>query len=148
MLFTSDEWPGGKNLKTTPEIWARMYEDIKSDYFGLNFDPSHFIWQQMDYVQAMKDFGHKFFHLHAKDARIDPENLSKRGILAYPNQYHTPKLPCLGNVDCGTFFSILSDQDYTGAICVEVEDRAFEGSLEKRKEALRQSYVYLKQYIQ
>jgi sugar phosphate isomerase/epimerase len=147
MLFTSDEWPGGKNLKTTPEIWERMYEDIQSDYFGLNFDPSHFIWQHMDYLSAVKEFGHKFFHVHAKDARLDRAHLDRKGILAHPNEYHTPKLPGLGEVDWRAFFSVLSDQNYSGPVCVEVEDRAFEGSLEKRKEALRQSYVFLRQFV-
>src|SRR5204863_5439568 len=45
MRFTQDEWPGGKNLATTPVIWRRMFNDIKSDYFGLNYDPSHFVLQ-------------------------------------------------------------------------------------------------------
>ena len=39
MLFTSDEWPGGKNLATSPAIWRRMFDDIPSPSFGLNFDP-------------------------------------------------------------------------------------------------------------
>ena len=147
MLFTKDEWPGGKNLMATPEIWERAFNDLDSDFFGLNFDPSHFIWQQMDYVQAMRDYGSRFFHVHAKDARLDRDDLSQKGIMAYPNDYHTPKLPGLGDVNWGSFFSELRDLNYEGAVCVEVEDRAFEGSLDKRKEALRESYAYLRQFI-
>ena len=145
MSFTKDEWPGGKNLKTTPIIWRRMYEDIPSDHFGLNFDPSHFIWQQMDYLKAIRDFGHKFFHVHAKDVRMDLERLNEVGILAHPNEYHTPKLPGMGDVDWGRFFSTLTDVGYDGPVCVEVEDRAYEGSLENRKRALRQSAAFLRQ---
>lgn len=148
MSFTKDEWPGGKNLKTTPAIWQRMYEDIPSDYFGLNFDPSHFIWLQMDYLKAMRDFGHKLFHMHAKDVRLDRHKLDEVGIMAHPNEYHTPKLPGMGDVDWGQFFSVLTDTGYDGPVCVEVEDRAYEGSLEKRKSALRQSAAYLRQFIQ
>ncbi len=147
MSFTKDEWPGGKNLKTTPAIWKRMYEDIPSDYFGLNFDPSHFIWQQMDYLKAMREFGHKLFHMHAKDVRLDQHKLDEVGILAHPNEYHTPKLPGMGDVDWGKFFSVLTDTGYDGPVCVEVEDRAYEGSLERRKTALRQSAAYLRQFI-
>ncbi|MCA9147467.1 MAG: sugar phosphate isomerase/epimerase, partial [Planctomycetales bacterium] len=44
MSFTADEWPGGKNLATTPTIWRRMFEDIPSENFGLNYDPSHMVW--------------------------------------------------------------------------------------------------------
>ena len=148
MIFTKDEWPGGKNLKTTPAIWRRMYEDIPSSFFGLNFDPSHFIWQQMDYLKAMKEFGHRFHHVHAKDVRMDYDRLNEVGIMGYPNDYHTPKLPGMGDVDWGKFFSVLTDTGYDGPVCVEVEDRAYEASLEKRKEALRQSHAYLRQFIQ
>ena len=147
MIFTEDEWPGGKNLKTTPAIFRRMYEDIPSDYFGLNFDPSHFVWQRMDYLKTMKDFSNKLFHMHAKDVRMDLEQLDEVGIMGYPNDYHTPKLPGMGAVDWGQFFSILTDTGYKGPVCVEVEDRAFEGSLERRKAALIQSHDYLRQFI-
>ena len=81
MLFTRDEWPGGKNLGTTPAIWTRMFSDIPSDNFGLNYDPSHMVWQQMDYLQPMKDFASKLFHVHAKDVRIDRDRLNQVGIM-------------------------------------------------------------------
>lgn len=147
MSFTQDEWPGGKNLKTTPAIFRRMYEDIPSDYFGLNFDPSHFIWQQMDYVKAIREFGHKLFHMHAKDVRLDREKLDEVGIMAHPSEYHTPKLPGMGDVNWGKFFSALTDTGYIGPVCVEVEDRAYEGSLDRRIASLKQSYHYLRQFI-
>ena len=147
MLFTRDEWPGGKNLARNPAIWRRMFEDILSPNFGLNYDPSHMIWQQMDYLEPLRDFKDRIFHVHAKDARLDRHKLNQVGILAYPNEYHTPKLPGLGDVNWGQFFSLLTDTGYQGAVCVEVEDRAFEGSLELRRQALAQSCRYLRQYI-
>ncbi len=147
MSFTKDEWPGGKNLATTPAIWRRMYEDFPTDHFGLNFDPSHFIWQHMDYLKPMQEFAHKLYHIHAKDARLDQDRLNQVGTLAYPNDYHTPKLPGMGDVNWGKFFSVLTDTGFNGAVCVEIEDRAYEGSLELRKQALRQSYTYLRQFI-
>lgn len=147
MLFTYDEWPGGKNLGTSPAIWRKMYEAIPSDYFGLNYDPSHMIWQHMDYLAPMRDFAHKLFHIHAKDVRIDYHKLNEVGIMAPPNEWHTPKLPGLGAVDWGKFFSTLTSAGYDGPVCVEVEDRAYEGSLEKRKASLRQSYNYLRQFV-
>lgn len=147
MLFTRDEWPGGKNLATSPVIWRRMFADIPSDHFGLNFDPSHFIWQQMDYLKPLREFSHKLFHIHAKDARVDRHRLDEVGILATPLEYHVPKLPGLGDVDWGKFFSVLSDVGYDGPICIEVEDRAYEKTLESRKQALRQSARYLRQFM-
>ena len=147
MIFTNDEWPGGKNLGSSPEIWERMYKAIPSKYFGLNYDPSHMVWQQMDYLSPMRDFSKKLFHIHAKDVRIDKHLLDIKGIMAPPNEWHTPKLPGLGEVDWGKFFSVLSSTGYDGPVCVEVEDRAYEGSKKKRIAALKQSYTYLKQFI-
>ncbi len=147
MLFTRDEWPGGKNLAISPVVWRRLFADLDSRAIGLNLDPSHFVWQQMDYVAAIREFHDRIVHVHAKDARIDRHKLAEVGVLAEPLQYHTPKLPGLGDVDWGAFFSALSDTGYTGAVCVEVEDRAFEGSMRDRKTALRQSAQYLRQYI-
>lgn len=146
MSFTKDEWPGGKNLATSPAIWRRMFSDIPSDNFGLNFDPSHFVWQQMDYLQPMREFRSKLFHMHAKDARVDRDKLNNVGLLAHPNEYHTPKLPGLGEVNWSQFFSVLTEV-YSGPVCIEVEDRAYEGPLENRKRALAQSGTYLRQFI-
>ena len=147
MFFSNDEWPGGKNLAFSPAIWSRMFEAIPSDHFGLNFDPSHLIWLHIDYDQALFDFADKIFHVHAKDVRLDKNRLNQVGILANPLEYHQPKLPGMGDVNWGRFFSILTDTGYDGAVCVEVEDRAYEISLERRKTALIQSQRYLRQFV-
>lgn len=147
MLFGTDEWPGGKNLAHSPAIWRRMFEAIPSDYFGLNYDPSHPVWLQMDYLKPMRDFADKLFHVHAKDVRVDQHLLNELGILAHPNDYHSPKLPGMGDVNWGKFFSVLTDAGYNGPVCVEVEDRAYEDSLENRKRALIQSHTYLRNFI-
>jgi sugar phosphate isomerase/epimerase len=147
MLFSADEWPGGKNLATSPAIWRRMFADIPSAHFGLNYDPSHMIWQHMDYLAPLRDFTDRLFHIHAKDVRIDRHRLDDVGILAHPLEYHVPKLPGLGDVDWGRFFSVLTDVGYRGPVCVEVEDRAYEASLDSRKDSLRQSARYLRNFM-
>jgi sugar phosphate isomerase/epimerase len=147
MLFTADEWPGGKNLAHSPAIWRRMFDAIPSDHFGLNYDPSHLVFQQMDYLKPMRDFAERIFHVHAKDVRVDRHLLDEVGILGHPNSYHTPKLPGLGEVDWGKFFSTLGDAGYRGPVCVEVEDRIYEKTLDSRKLALKQSYDFLRHFI-
>jgi sugar phosphate isomerase/epimerase len=147
MLFTRDEWPGGKNIATSPKIWRRLFNDVGSANLGLNYDPSHMIWQQMDYLQPMREYRDRLFHVHAKDVRIDRQRLDEVGILAHPNEYHTPKLPGLGDVDWGRFFSVLTDVGYRGPVCVEVEDRAYEDSLDARKASLKQSHTFLRNFI-
>jgi len=147
MLFSKDEWPGGKNLAVSPAIWRRLFDDLSSPNIGLNYDPSHMIWQHMDYLAPLREFKDRLFHIHAKDVRIDRHRLNDVGILAHPLEYHVPKLPGLGDVNWGLFFSYLTDAGYRGPVCVEVEDRAYEESLDDRKASLRQSATYLRNFI-
>ena len=146
MLFTGDEWPGGKNLATSPAIWRRMFADIPSPSFGLNFDPSHFVWQHMDYLEPLREFRAGSSTSTPRTCGSTASGSTTSGILATPLEFHTPKLPGLGDVNWGRFFSVLSDTGYDGPVCVEVEDRAYEGSLERRQQALRQSLGYLRNF--
>jgi sugar phosphate isomerase/epimerase len=145
MLFSLDEWPGGKNLAVSPAIWEAMFQEIPSPHFGLNFDPSHLVWQHIDYVRCIRDFGQRIFHVHAKDTRIDADRLYSLGMLGLG--WHTPKIPGLGDVDWRSLFSALTDAGYAGPVCIEVEDRAYEGSLADRQRSLRQSKRYLEQFV-
>lgn len=147
MLFSQDEWPGGKNLATTPSVWRRMFDAIPSKSLGLNYDPSHMIWQQMDYLGPLAEFRDRLVHIHAKDARIERKALDDHGVLSYPKLWHTPKLPGMGDIHWGAFLGALADAGYDGHVAIEVEDRAFEGSIEKRKESLVISRRHLLQYM-
>lgn len=147
MFFSNDEWPGGKNLASSPAIWRRMFKEIPSENFGLNYDPSHLVWQFMDYIKPIYEFKDRIFHAHIKDAKVMREKLNDVGILATPLSFHSPKLPGLGDVDWGRYFSALTDIGYNGAACVEVEDRSYEGSLRMRKQSLIQSREYLRQFL-
>ncbi len=147
MYFSKDEWPSGKNLAISPAIWRRMFGDIPSDHFGLNYDPSHLVWQQMDYLAPVREFASRIFHVHAKDAIVDREKLDDVGTLATPLEYHTPKLPGLGEIDWGRFFSVLGQSGYTGPVCIEVEDRPYEKTLQGRQGALRQSARFLRNFM-
>lgn len=147
MYFTKDEWPGGKNLAVSPAIWQRMFEAIPSKNFGLNYDPSHMIWQQMDPIQPMYDFKDRMHHVHLKDAKLYKNKLDKVGIMAHPLEYHSPKLPGLGDVNWNQFFTALTDIRYKGPVCIEVEDKAFEGSAENIKTAILTARNYLSQFI-
>jgi len=147
MIFTADEWPGGKNIASSPAIWRRLFADLASPNLGLNYDPSHLVFQHMDYLKPIREFIDRIFHVHAKDVRLDQHLVDEHGIFAHPNLYHFPKLPGLGDVQWGKFFSVLSDAGYQGPVCVEVEDRAYEGSLDDRKTALVQSHRYLSQFL-
>lgn len=147
MLFTKDEWPGGQNLATTPKIWRQMFELIDSKYLGLNYDPSHFVWQNIDYIKPLYEFKDKIFHVHYKDIKIYKDKLDDVGIMAYPLEFMSPKLPGLGDVDWGRYVSALTDIGFDGYSCVEIEDKAFEDGPEAIERALKQSYKYLRQFV-
>lgn len=147
MLFGEEQWPGGQNLAVSPKIWEEMFALIPSEYFGLNYDPSHFVWQQMDYIKPLYDFKDKIFHVHFKDIKLYPEKLDRVGILAYPLEYMAPKLPGLGDVDWGRYVSALTDIGYDGYACIEVEDRAFEDSQDRIIKSLEISKRYMEQFV-
>ena len=147
MFFTNDEWPGGKNLATTPAIWDKMFEIIPSPYLGLNYDPSHLVWQQMDPIRPIYDYKDKLFHIHLKDVKLYKDKLDKVGILANPLEYHSPKIPGLGDVNWRDFFSALTTVGYKGPVCIEVEDKSFEGSKEDVTSAILSSRNYLSQFL-
>ena len=144
MYFSGDEWPGGKNLAYCPAIWRRMFSEIPSPWFGLNYDPSHLLWQQIDHVAPLVEFADRLFHVHAKDVELDRMRLNDVGVLATPLEYHRPVLPGLGDIDWPVFIAALARVGYQGPVCVEVEDRRFEGSLASRKEALQRSAALLR----
>ncbi len=137
MLFTRDEWPGGKNLLTTPAIWRRAFADIDSPAFGLNYDPSHFVIQGMDPLAPLDEFRGKLFHLHAKDVQIDPRRVADVGRFDYPNRWHQPRIPGFGEIDWGRFMAEVMRVGYDGPVCIEVEDDTFGRSLAGRQRALR-----------
>lgn len=147
MLFGKDQWPGGQNLMTTPVIWRKLFAIIDSEYFGINYDPSHFIWQQMDYIKPLYEFKEKIFHVHYKDIKLYPDRLAECGVMAYPLDYMSPKLPGLGDVDWGRYVSALTDIGYEGYSCIEVEDKAFESSRERVLDSIRLSKRYLEQFV-
>ncbi|WP_099469755.1 sugar phosphate isomerase/epimerase family protein [Konateibacter massiliensis] len=147
MLFGPDQWPGGQNLMTTPDIWKKVFEILPSKNLGINYDPSHFVWQMIDYVKPIYEFRDKIFHVHYKDIKVYEEKRNQVGIMAYPLDFMSPKLPGLGDVDWGKYVSALTDIGYEGYSCIEVEDKAFEKSPDDAKKALVLSAVYLRNFV-
>lgn len=147
MLFTEDEWPGGQNLMTTPDLFRKIFALLDSDYIGLNFDPSHFVWQQMDYLAPLYEFKDKLFHIHYKDIKLYWNKLQEVGVMATPLEYMSPKLPGLGDVDWGKYVSALTDVGYSGYTCIEVEDRGYEADYEDVKRSIKQSAHYLRNFV-
>jgi sugar phosphate isomerase/epimerase len=130
MIFSADEWPGGRNLAYSPALWRQMFEIIPDDNFGLNFDPSHLVWQMIDYTRAIRDFAPRIFHVHAKDMEVDRDGLYQHGVMSLGVGWQVPRLPGLGEVRWDRFISALYAAGYDWVVSIEHEDRKFEGDLE------------------
>ncbi len=132
MIFSYDEWPGGHNIAYSPKIWRRIFEQW-GDAVGMNFDPSHLIWQFIDQTRFIKEFGGQMAHVHAKDVMVDRDGLYENGVMSTGMGWQIPRLCGLGDVDWSDFFSGLYRAGYDGPIIIEHEDRLFEGTDEKVK---------------
>lgn len=130
MIFSDDEWPGGRNLAYSPAQWRRMFEIVPDENFGLNFDPSHLVWQFIDQTRALREFAPRIFHVHAKDMEVDRDGLYEHGVMSLGMGWQVPRLPGLGEVRWDRFLSTLYAIGYDSYISIEHEDRRFEGELE------------------
>jgi len=131
MIFSYDEWPGGHNIAYSPKIWRRILEEWPA--VGMNFDPSHLIWQFIDQTRFIREFGPRMAHVHAKDVMVDSDGLYENGVMSVGMGWQIPRLCGLGDVDWPGFFSELYRAGYDGPIIIEHEDRLFEGTDEKVK---------------
>jgi len=132
MIFSHDEWPGGHNIAYSPIIWRRIF-DTWGDAVGMNYDPSHLVWQMIDAARFVREFGTRMVHVHAKDLMIDRDGLYDHGILSAGMGWQVPRMPGLGEVDWPGFFATLYRAGYDGPIIIEHEDRTFEGTEAKVK---------------
>jgi sugar phosphate isomerase/epimerase len=146
MIFTNDEWPSGQNLAYSPSMWRTILEEF-GETVGLNFDPSHLVWQHIDMPRAIEEFGSRIYHAHAKDVMIDHNGLYEHGILSLGMGWQVPRLPGLGDVDWPAFFSALYRSGYDHVCCVEHEDRQWEGSDELLKRGFLLARDVLKPYL-
>jgi len=146
MIFSADEWPGGHNIAYSPRIWRRIFETWGDDV-GMNYDPSHLVFQMIDQGRFIREFGSHMVHVHAKDLMIDRDGLYENGILSLGMGWQVPRMPGLGEVNWPEYFSNLYHAGYDGPVIIEHEDRNFEGSDEKVKRGFLLARDVLSPYI-
>jgi len=148
MIFSADEWPGGTNLAYSPAIWREMFSRVPDENIGLNLDPSHLVWQMIDYVRVVRDFAPRIFHVHAKDMEIDRDGLQEHGVMSAGVGWQVPRLPGLGEVRWDRFISALYRIGYDHVLSIEHEDRAFEGDEELVKRGFLVARNVLSPYLE
>ncbi len=147
MIFSYDEWPGGNNLAYSPAIWREMFGAIPSQSFGLNFDPSHLVWQMIDYERSIYEFADRLFHVHAKDLEVRRDGLYEQGVMSLGIGWQVPRLPGLGEVRWDRFMAALYAAGYDGPVIIEHEDRKFEGTRELVERGFDLARDVLRPYI-
>jgi sugar phosphate isomerase/epimerase len=129
----------GENIAISPEVWDEMYKVVKSKALGIELDPSHMIWQGIDYVQAIYDYGGRIFHIHAKDMEINQKVLKRVGIIGQcfgetvglGHGWWRARLPGWGLMDWPKFLTALIEVGYKGNIDIEHEDDVFAAAYAK-----------------
>jgi len=136
---------GGANIGNCPDAFRRMFELVPSKAIGLEFDPSHFIFQFMDYLSAIREFGDRVYAFHAKDTQILRDRLNRTGIYGdqwFDQNWWQFRMPGYGDADWRAIFVALSDIRYAGDIIIEHEDPTYEG-----EEGLRRGNKFLRQFM-
>lgn len=133
------------SIAYAPSIWDKLFSAVRSDNFGLNLDPSHLVWQQIDYNGIMEDFADKIYHCHAKDTEIIEEKLARNGI--YGSDWWLPKIPGDGQIDWIKFVDSLRGIGYDGAMSIELEDAAWEKDEASVKKGLVRAAEHLRPWL-
>jgi sugar phosphate isomerase/epimerase len=105
------------------DLWRELFELVPDDNLGLNFDPSHLVWQGIDYLAAVEEFGSRIFHTHAKDTEIREDRLRRVGCIG--SGWWRYVIPGYGRVAWGEYVGALRRVGYDGVLSIEHEDSAF-----------------------
>lgn len=142
-------------ISYSPEFWDEMFKRIPSKSFGLNFDPSHLRWLQIDYIKCLEQYKDRIFHVHAKDCALIMEQVKYYGIFgkklhrSHPEDlgWFIPKIPGLGDISWPEFIGKLREIGYNGYVSIEHEDRSFAGQNELVMKGLNYSFNHLSPII-
>lgn len=132
------------NIAISPVMWRRIFERLDSDKLGVAYDPSHLVWEMVDPYAPIDEFKDRIFHVHAKDAAIDREQLAQTGILT-DFSWWSYRIPGRGELDWKKLLGMLKANGYDGTISLEHEDAAYEGTLEAVENGLLDGKAYLEQ---
>ncbi len=101
-----------------------LFETVKDDNFGLNYDPSHLYHQQCNHLLPVTMFRKRIFHTHAKDTLVDVEQRARMGV--YAEGWWRYVIPGFGNINWGEYISHLRINGYDGVLSIEHEDSTFD----------------------
>lgn len=142
------------NYAYSPELWDALFNEVPSESFGINLDPSHLLWLGIDYNQVVRDYAARIFHVHAKDTEILKTGRYRYGILSdqldanpWKSGWWRYRLPGLGEIDWRSFLDTLREVGYDFVVSIEHEDPEYEGSVDRVKLGLQKGVKHLRQCL-
>jgi len=100
-----------------------LLETIPDEHFGLNYDPSHLVHQDLDIMIPVARYSKRIFHTHAKDCLIDVQRRRYVGILG--DGWWRYAIPGYGDIQWGEYIGRLRQAGYRGVLSIEHEDDTF-----------------------
>ncbi len=138
----SHDWPPTHNIAFSPQIWLEIFDRLDSAYFGLNFDPSHLVWQDIDYLSAASEFRERIRLVQAKDSLRLPHVQRITGIL--DGRFWEHRIPGRGEVDWNLLTTTLVASGYGGPLMIEHEDPFYAGSEAAVKRGVLATVMHLR----
>ncbi len=111
------------NMAFSPFYWSKLFDAVAPlENLGLNYDPSHLYWQQIDIDLSIKESASRIFHVHAKDAEVDETRLAREGNLTFWTMVWRYRVPGMGKLNWPRIISLLFENGYDGTLSIEHED--------------------------
>lgn len=133
-------YPNGINLAVSPPFWREIFRVLPAPHVGLEYDPSHLVYQFVDYLAPVREFSSRILRFHAKDTEIDRVEMADVGTSG--RDWWRFRLPGGGEVNWPALFLRLREIEYTGDILIEHEDPVFRGT--RIHEGLQIAQKYLR----
>src|SRR5690606_22298787 len=94
------------NIAHSPRAWEMMFHELPADNVGLEWEPCHQMNSLIDPLPQLKQWAHKVFHVHGKDATVQWDVIRTRGIRSGEKLvYH--RTPGFGDTNWTDVISIL-----------------------------------------
>jgi sugar phosphate isomerase/epimerase len=125
------DWQRGDwNIAHAPTAWEMMFHEVPAKNVGLQWEPCHQMVSLIDPLPQLKQWVHKVFHVHGKDATVMWDVVRTAGIRGgKPYVYH--RTPGFGDTNWSDVVTILRQGGFQGSIDIEgFHDPIYRGELE------------------
>lgn len=126
-------WESGDwNIAHNPTAWNLMFDAVPFSNLGLEWEPCHQMVSLIDPMPQLREWAHRMFHIHGKDATVHWDVVRKYGVhssthqdIALPGKVQTVppfayhRTPGFGDSDWTAIISDLRKAGFRGSIDIE-----------------------------